>query len=170
MRPTVFSRSFSPAPPPPPGRLLPELCLALPCRLLSAEQPRGRLSAAPHAGPPAPRASLSRSAAQPTPFPRSPAPLGLPPCPSLRAAGSAWGGRPGTGLVIVNTRQRGSLKMAAHPLALHAGAGTPGSAAGRPGDAAGPAPAPQAAPRPYRPGPTGAHPPRVRSRRPPTAL
>lgn len=60
--------------------------------------------------------------------------------------------------------------MAAHPLALHAGAETPGSAAGRPEDAAGAAPAPQAPPRPYRPSPAGARPPRVPSRRPRAAL
>lgn len=81
--PTVFSRSFSPAPPPPPGRLHPELCLVLP-RLLSAEQPRGGLSAAPHAGPPAPQTSLSLSAARSTPSPaaqlRSACPLPLSAC------------------------------------------------------------------------------------------
>lgn len=38
------------------------------------------------------------------------------------------GGGTGSGLVIVNTRQRGALKMAAHPAAGHAGTPRPGSA------------------------------------------
>lgn len=134
--PTSFFQFFSPTPVFPHGCPLPS-CSG---RLVSAEQQRGGLSAAPsrlgssplapHAFP-LPRRRPARSSPPAARSPRAPAsPLSASCSRFLRGGG---GTRPGPGLVIVNTRQRGSLKMAAHPVAVHAGARPPGSAAGQPG-------------------------------------